>query len=92
MTELSGDDMYRALPAADEALDLLEVAHDEGIDAWLARIAQSPPRAAVMACWVVMLRKTFEDEAERVGVPFSEVVRQVRLQAMNAAEAARFDG
>lgn len=89
---IGDDDMYRALPLADEALDLIEVAHEEGIDAWHTRIRESPPRPGVMACWVLMLRKSFEDEATRLGVPFTEVLRQVRLQAMNAADEASPSG
>jgi len=80
---------WLALRPADETLGLIELYYEGGVEAWQNHTREFPPSPAAILMLAMLARKGFEAEAARVGVPFGEVVRTVRLQAMDAADNAR---
>lgn len=87
MTEAAGE-KGRALRPVEEALELVEVAHFQGVDAWRLHVKNTPPSDGAVMALVQMLRSAFEGEAARLSLTLEEVLHRVRLQAMDAADEA----
>lgn len=81
-----------AMRPADEALNLIELYDESGVDAWVRRVQEEPPSRGVILTLTILARNGLRFEAERLAVPLSEVTRQVRLQAMDAVDEVRGDG